>query len=114
MENTARPTIEIPEWNENQKTNYKPLVVLTKDDEAYLNVWREKARRLYKKYNGIYSQEDEKYLVDPDPFDSKWYIFKIKSKSRKPTPMPSPYIFYETTPLNNEDLLTKFKLAPDV
>jgi hypothetical protein len=87
MEITLRPTIIIPDFDiKDKNNNYKPLVKLTKEDENYLNIWREKARKLYKKYNGMYTIEDEKYLIDPDPFESKWFIFKIKSKSRKPTP----------------------------
>ena len=87
MEITLRPTIIIPDFDiKDKNNNYKPMVRLTKEDEDYLNIWRNKARKLYKKYNGICTIEDEKYLIDPDPFESKWFIFKIKSKSQKPTP----------------------------
>jgi hypothetical protein len=108
---TEKPTIIIPEYDVNAKDGrgYKQLVVLTNQDQIYLNIWREKARKLYKKYNGIFTEEDEKYLVDPDPFESKWYVFRIKSKSRKPTPTPSPIIYPEPIK-NNQGLLSKFAL----
>ena len=114
MEITERPTINIPIYDVNaSNSNYKPLVALTKDDQIYLNIWREKARKLYKKYNGYFTEQDEKYLIDPDPFESKWYIFYIKPKSRKDTPRPSPCFSIKSNATSddlNHDLLAKFEL----
>ncbi len=116
MEVTERPTIYIQSYNINETaSHYKSLVSLTKEDIVYLNKWREKARKLYKKYNGLFSEEDEKYLVDPDPFEAKWFIFRIKPKSRKNTPMPSPCLSIKSFGNENDDgydLLAKFELNP--
>ena len=115
---TERPTIIIPDYDINAK-NYahKPLVKLTLEDQQYLNIWREKARKLYKKYNGVYTDADEQYLVDPDPFESKWFIFRIKPPSRRAT-QPSPCLSViscndtNSFDLINQDLLPKFALNP--
>jgi hypothetical protein len=105
-----RPTIIIPEFDINAPPKmYAPLVRLTKEDYAYLEIWREKARKLYKKHTGFYSQEDEKLLIDPDPFDAKWYIFRVKSL-RKSTPAPSPVFIPAIHQLTNQDLAGKFAL----
>jgi hypothetical protein len=64
------------------------IIVLTKEDKDYLNMWREKARRKYKKYTGSYKPSNEELLNDPDPFESKWYIFSI---DKPPTPQLKPY-----------------------
>jgi hypothetical protein len=115
---TKRPMIIIPVYDINTKdNNYKPLIILTKEDQIYLNVWREKARKLYKKHNGFFSEADEKYLIDPDPFECKWFIFRVKPKSRRATPAPSPSM--SVISLNdskysgtlNQDLLVKFTLT---
>jgi hypothetical protein len=116
MENTPRPTITIPVYNINATNNtYKGLITLTNEDHIYLNIWREKARKLYKKYNGICIGMHEKYLVDPDPFECKWFIFRIKPKSH---PAPSPCLsvisfkMNDDTDLINQDLIDKFTLNP--
>ena len=89
MNETPRPIIEIPEYDINTKYTYVSISILSKEDNDYLNVWRDKARRKYKKIVGHYNIEDEQYLIDPDPFTDKWFIFSIK---RKPTPKPSPIL----------------------
>jgi hypothetical protein len=119
MEITPKPTIIIPTYNINAKdNNCKPLIVLTKDDQIYLNKWREKGRKLYKKFNGYFTEADEKFLIDPDPFESKWFIFRVKPKSRRATPAASPSLSVISVnndkypePLNH-DLLVKFALNP--
>jgi hypothetical protein len=83
MEITPRPNIIIPEFNMHAKDNCKPLIILTETDQIYLERWRKKSRKLYEKFNGFFTDADEKYLIDPDPFECKWYIFRIKSKSRR-------------------------------
>ena len=106
----GKPTILIPIFDINAPPlTYKPLISLTKEDQAYLDVWREKARRLYKKHTGVYTQEHDKFLIDPDPFDAKWYIFRVKS-SRKSTPAPSPIFIPDIDQLPNHDLAAKFAL----
>jgi hypothetical protein len=116
MEITTRPTIIIPPYDINSSnSSYKPLIKLTKEDEYYLNVWREKARKLYKKYNGYFTEGDEKYLVDPDPFECKWYIFRVKPKSRKATPAASPSFSMKSYTIGedmHQDLIGKFILTP--
>ena len=87
MGNDEKPEITIPIYDINTKYTYKPIIVLTEEDYAYLNIWREKARRIYKRVTGYYSLEEEKHLIDPDPFTDKWYIFSI---SHKRTPKSSP------------------------
>jgi hypothetical protein len=117
MESTPRPTIIIPPYDINSKENpCKPLVGLTKDDQIYLNAWREKARKLYKKHNGYFTEADEKYLVDPDPFECKWFIFRVKPKSRRATPAASPSLSVISLSDNtysslNHDLFVKFTLT---
>jgi hypothetical protein len=117
MENTPRPTIIIHTYDINAINNtYKPLITLTHQDQIYLNIWREKARKLYKKYNGIYTEVDETYLIDPDPFECKWFIFRIKPMSRRAT-QPSPCLTVISSNNNdvdliNHDLLDKFILNP--
>jgi hypothetical protein len=118
MENTPRPTITIPVYNINANNNtHKPLIALTNEDQLYLNIWREKARKLYKKYNSICTEMHEKYLVDPDPFECKWFIFYIKPKSRhatQPSPCLSVISFKSNDDLDfiNQDLIDKFTLNP--
>lgn len=121
MENTPKPTITIPFYDITTKNyTYKPMIILSIEDHAYLNIWREKARKLYKKCNGYYTEADEKLLIDPDPFESKWYIFRVKSKSRRATPAPSPCLSVisgnvaENNEIEviNQDLLVKFVLNP--
>lgn len=88
---TKRPTISIPPYCVDEQSIYKKqMVVLTEDDKKYLNEWREKAKKKYKKYFGYkYLQEDdEKTLIDPDPF-AKWHIFHIDKKSRSHPSTPS-------------------------
>ena len=91
---TKRPTIIIPQYNidepQIQSIYKKQMVVLTEDDKKYLNEWREKAKKKYKKYFGYkYLQsDDEAALIDPDPF-AKWYIFHIDKKSRSAVSTPS-------------------------
>ena len=114
MENTKRPTITIPTYDLNAKDNkdnkYKPLVKLTKEDDIYLNTWREKASKLYKKHTGYYNKGDEQCLIDPDPFESKWYIFYIKPQSRKATPLISNKM--HNSDYIEPDLVVKFELGP--
>lgn len=112
---TERPQILVSDYNATVNYNkYTPLSILTKNDQLFLNFWREKQRRLYKKYTSQYNENDEKYLIDPDPFEAKWYIFRIKSKSRRATPAPSPYFPAADEEIypNNQDLLPKFTLNP--
>ena len=110
--NDEKPTIIIPIFDINAAPiRYTPLITLTNEDQAYLDIWREKACRLYKKYVGVYSKEDDKYLIDPDPFEAKWYIFRVKSsRSRKSTPVPSPVFIPDINHIPNHDLAAKFAL----
>lgn len=82
MNEINKPTIIIPEYDVRDSPKisiYKrQMVILSESDKKYLDIWREKARKKYKKhFNYKYLQEDdENCLIDPDPF-AKWYIFRI-------------------------------------
>jgi hypothetical protein len=85
VNDTNKPTIIIPSYDPRDPPKisiYKrQIIILSETDNKYLNLWREKARRKYKRYfNYTYLQEeDETLLLDPDPF-AKWYIFYINNK----------------------------------
>jgi hypothetical protein len=92
---TPRPIILIPDFDTKNVRTRIPMIVLTKEDKDYLNMWREKARRKYKKYTGNYKPSDEELLNDPDPFECKWYIFNINKDTpnlKSYTPLPSPLL----------------------
>ncbi len=82
MNGINKPTIIIPEYDPRdtpKATIYtRQIVQLSESDKIYLELWREKARKKYKKhFNYKYlDKDDENALADPDPF-AKWYIFRI-------------------------------------
>ncbi len=99
---TPRPIILIPDFDTKNVRRYVQMIRLTKEDNDYLNIWREKAKRRYKKYTGNYTNNDDNLLIDPDPFECKWYIFNINKttphiKSHNHTPLPSPLLCTQTS-----------------
>lgn len=94
-----KPTIIL--YDDDEKRLIEPdnrVPPLLSEDKELLVRWREKARRRYARYNGGWSKEDEKYLIDPNPFEAKWYIFRVKPmrttprSTPGPTPRPSPQL----------------------